>query len=106
MNNIEQQNRREKWKAIVEDHNKSGLSQVDYCKKHSLSPSQFTYYRGLLAQKEAKVKTAGTFAQVKVNQQPSSPQINLTLPNGFQCTFPCDLNRTQIKELVEALLSC
>lgn len=104
MNVTEQENRRGKWKGFIEEHEKSGLSQIDFCKQYNLSPAQFGYYRGLL--KPKVVKTSGTFAPVKVNQQANAAEIRLTLPNGFQCAFPCDTNKAQIKELVEILLSC
>ena len=108
MNNPDQQIKREKWKAFIDEHEKSGLSQAAFCKLHNLSSVKFGYYRSsLLKPKVVKdIKTVGTFTPVKINQQTSAAEIRLTLPNGFQCTFPCDLNKTQIKELVEILLSC
>lgn len=37
MDNIDQQNRQVKWKAIFVEYEKSNLSQVVFCKQHNLS---------------------------------------------------------------------
>jgi len=107
MDNSDQQNRHEKWKAIFAEYEKSNLSQVVFCKQHDLSLAQFGYYRSLLKQKIVKKsKSAGTFASIKISTPSNSEEIRLILPNGFQCAFPCNLNKIQIKELLEILLTC
>lgn len=107
MDNTEQQSRYEKWKAFNTEYEKSNLSQAAFCKQHNLSLAKFGYYRSLLKQKTVKKeKTAGTFTPVKINQSSTVAEIRLSLPNGFQCAFPRDLNKAQIKELLEILLSC
>lgn len=107
MDNTDQQNRHEKWKAIFAEYEKSNLSQVVFCKQQNLSLAQFGYYRSLLKQKTVKkIKSAGTFSSVKISTLSNTEEIRLTLPNGFQCAFPCNLNKIQIKGLLEILLAC
>lgn len=103
MNHQEQQAKRERWKKIIEDQEISGLSQVGFCKKNNLSSAQFGYYKSL---EKPKQKAAGVFSPVKINQQTNTAEIRLTLPNGFQCIFPCYLDKVQIKNFIEVLLSC
>lgn len=107
MINGEQQIKREKWNTIIAEYEKSGISQVDFCKQHDLSSAQFGYYRGLLKPKKHDSKKSGsTFTPVKINQHATISEIRLTLPNGFQCTLPVEIDASRVKELIGVLLSC
>ncbi|EKD71728.1 MAG: hypothetical protein ACD_46C00113G0013 [uncultured bacterium] len=103
MKNDEQKARYEKWQAIIDEQEVSGLSQALFCKERNISSAQLAYYRGILKPKQV---SSGTFTPVAIKQQIISKDIHLTLPNGFQCVFPSDLSASHIKELVRALLSC
>jgi hypothetical protein len=48
MNSSEQQAKRARWKDLIAEYEKSGLSQVAFCKQHALSSAQFGYHRGIL----------------------------------------------------------
>ena len=106
MNNITNEAKREKWEKIIEDQEKSGLSQEAFCKANNLPSTSFVYYRGIFRGKQQPNKTSGAFAPVTVAKAMSANEIRLTLPNGFQCTFPTDLESSRIKELVGIFLSC
>jgi hypothetical protein len=110
MNQQDQPKVREEWFKQVEQQEKSGLSQKDFCQQQGLVLSQFVYYRCLLKNKEKeKVAKKTSFQSVKlVNQEPTSKseEIRLTLPNGFQCAFPAHLEAARLKQLVEVLLAC
>ena len=98
-----QQAKREQWKRFIEEQEKSGLSQVEFCKQNNLSAAQFGYHKG---RKNIKQKVTGVFSPVKINPSLNTTEIRLTLPNGFQCALPCGLDKGQLKDLVEVLLSC
>ena len=95
------------WKSLIVEQEKSGLSQKEFCNQRGLVLSQFVYYR---CSKNKGTKAAEpALKPVKViSKEPSavSGDIRLSLPNGFQCSFPCSLDAIQIKRLVEVLLSC
>jgi hypothetical protein len=103
MDKEEQKTRREKWLEIINEQEKSGLSQTQFCKENNISAPQLSYYRGRFKPKQI---SAGTFTPVTIKQQETIKDIRLTLPNGFQCTFPSDLSASHIKDLIKALLSC
>lgn len=105
MDPIEQKDRHEKWKILIEEQEKSGLSQANFCKQKNISSAQFGYYRALQKPKQSE-KLLGSFATVKINQSSCEKEIRLNLPNGFQCTFSSSVDAAHIKKLVEALLSC
>lgn len=99
-----------KWKELIHEQMKSGLTQTEFCKKNELVLSQFTYYRGVLFDKPQadSNKTKVNFSPVKIvpTNFDSASDIRLTLPNGFQCVFSSRLEPTHVKRLVEVLLSC
>jgi hypothetical protein len=107
---IETQERYAQWKKLVEDQEKSGLSQKEFCNQQNIVLSKFVYYRCLLKNKEKAVAINKTsFLPIKVlpkEQSVVSSEIKLSLPNGFHCVFPSHLEPIQLKRLIEVLLSC
>jgi hypothetical protein len=98
------------WESLIAEQEKSGLTQGKFCMQHDLGLSQFVYQRSMLKNKDKVIQTAEpALKPVKViGKEPSSTSgdIRLSLPNGFQCSFPCSLDVSQVKRLVEVLLSC
>lgn len=95
------------WQKLVDEQQASGLSQKEFCEQRDLVLSQFVYYRCQFKNK-LTTKEQG-FAPVKIATQErvtSSGDIKLMLPNGFQCIFASHTEPSQIKRLVEVLLSC
>ena len=97
------------WTGLIAEQEKSGLSQKEFCNQRGLVLSQFVYYR-CSKNKSKKIQTAESVLKpVKViSKEPpaASGDIRLSLPNGFQCSFPCSFDAIQVKRLVEVLLSC
>lgn len=107
MNSITLQERRTKWQELIEEQEKSGLSQDAFCKLHNLVFSNFTYYRSKFRGKaQVQKKPPGTFTPVSVTKSPVTHEIRLSLPNGFQCSLPLDIDPLRVKELLEVILSC
>ena len=109
MNIIDQSGRHAKWQVLVEDQEKSGLSQTEFCKQHNLAVSQFGYHRRSLKARE-RVQSAKpelfSAVQIKKPETKMSDEIKIVLPNGFQCYLPASIDSMQIRRLMEALLSC
>lgn len=103
MKKEEQELRYKKWRELIKEQGCSGLKQSDFCKERNLSSAQMSYYRGVF---KSKQMGGGTFSAITIKPSPSVRDIRITLPNGFQCIFPCDLNAPQIKEWILVLLSC
>jgi hypothetical protein len=109
MNTTEQLIRHEQWLARVEEQEKSGLSQTEFCKQNNLVISQFRYYRGLIKASERDTPPKSnvfTPVEIQKSEQKSSSEIRILLPNGFQCFIPSHLDTSHIKNLIAALLSC
>lgn len=99
--------KRAQWQAVIDDYEKSGLSQPAFCEKHQLSSSNFYYYRKIL-RGEASQPSSGRLMPVKVSSSasPGGAEIRFVLPNGTQCVFPSNLELCRIKELIKMVASC
>ena len=97
------------WTSLITEQEKSGQSQKEFCNQRGLVLSLFVYHR-CSTNKIKSIQTAEpALKPVKViNKEPSatSGDIRLSLPNGFQCSFPCSFDAVQVKRLIEVLLSC
>jgi len=101
--------RRAKWQVHVEEQEKSGLSQKEFCKTHDLVLSKFVYYRSILKIKKAEEAVTTTMfapVQVKTKDRVASVEIKIILPNGFQCFVPSLIEASHLKNMMEVLLSC
>jgi len=97
------------WVSLIAEQEKSGLSQKEFCIQRGLVLSKFVYHR--CSQNKIKVaqpvKSALKPVQVVGKEySASSSDIRVSLPNGFQCSFPCSLDTIQVKRIIEVLLSC
>lgn len=102
------QQRRTKWRKIVDEYLQSGITQKAFCKKRGISLPQLVYYHDQFKGDKTSLSDA-SFVPVKIPSRDKAivaGDIKLTLPNGFQCAFPSNTDVTQIKRLVEVLLSC
>lgn len=95
------------WKSLIAEQENSGLSQKEFCNQRGIVLSQFVYYRCSSKNKDKNTQTTKpALKPVKVVDNESHGDIRLSLPNEFQCSFPCSLDMNQIRRLVEVLLSC
>lgn len=97
-----------KWRLLVEEQARSGLSQKTFCQERNLVLSTFTYYRCLFKREEKQsTETTGSFKPIKLfHQEINTSEVRITLPNGFDCSFPAGFEISQLKALMEVLLSC
>jgi len=105
----EQTERYLKWKALVEEQEKSSQTQKQFCEERDLVVSKFCYYRSVIkARTPAQPKPAAvvTPITIKPGRNTSESRIKITLPNGFRCELPSGAEVSYVKRLVEVLLSC
>ena len=103
------ESRRLNWHTLIENYEKSGLSQKNFCEKNSVTLSQFVYYRNKFkSTKKVSLPSQSLFSPIQLQKSVSNDSRGLwiALPNGFQCTFPSDVDVITLKKYVETLLSC
>ncbi|MGE0207477.1 MAG: hypothetical protein AB7R69_06540, partial [Candidatus Babeliales bacterium] len=112
MNKEDKETRYAKWRALVEEQQKSGLSQTDFCKQHGIVLSQFTYYYLQVKPKSklpVKMNTSNSFVPVSVRAETTSTpmtEVRVFMPNGLQCVLPSLAPAEEVKRLIRMLLSC
>lgn len=92
------------WRGQIEGWRRSGLSQVAYCKQHSLNIKSFRRWRTKL-QSEAVVTPALTLVPVSVTAQVPEAPIQLHSPGGWRIELPAAnaANATWLADLVRGL---
>jgi len=108
MNTITRVKSNEEWKALIDEHEKSGLTQIKFCAQKNISPGKFGYYRSLLLIKDKpEIKAQSLFTPIQIKKPDAIlADIRLILPNGFECYLPSNIAPAQIKQLIGVLLSC
>lgn len=108
MNPVEKIDRYTKWKELISEQEKSGLSQTAFCKQNNLAASKFGYYRSVIKSQEKVHLDKKLFSPVQIkNPEPTkSSELKIILPNGFQCIISSAMSVAHLKQLMEALLSC
>lgn len=108
MDSNEKIDRYAKWKELVTEHEKSGLSQIEFCKQRDLVASKFGYYRSVIKSQDKVNTNQKLFSAVQIKKSESNTlsEIKIILPNGFQCFIPSAMDALQLKRILEALLSC
>jgi hypothetical protein len=107
-----QQLQRDKWFALIEEQEKSGLSASAFCKERNLKLAHMHSYRHQLKKRKAASSTDRQEKLVPVqikskdNALAISGEIRLILSNGTQCILPGQTEIAQIKTLVGILMSC
>ena len=110
MQTEEQKQRLAKWRSIVAEYIKSGLTQKSFCDQQGISLSQLVYYHGMFKKEEIKV-SKGDFVPVKlsgieIEKATVAGEIKIILPNRLQCIFSGHRDVKEIKCIVAMLLSC
>ena len=109
MDTNQQYQRKAEFRRLVEEQEKSRLTQKEFCSQNNLVLSQFVYYRCLLKKEAGSIPASKpAFRPVRVarDEKNTSDEIRISLPNGFSCQFPQDIEPLRVRQLVEVLLSC
>ena len=94
------------WRRTIRAHERSGLTQLAFCRRNELALSTFQYWRRRLRDTEDEAAT--DFVEVEVRSEASAPQSEVTVPqstlaagaDGFELTFPSGL-RLKVPRQVE-----
>jgi hypothetical protein len=91
----------EQWRAILTEQQASGLTIIDYCRKHQLATSSFYVFRKKLG------ITISSFVRTQVTQQveliTQQPPIELTLGKATS-RLPSNTCATYLGQVLRALL--
>jgi hypothetical protein len=98
------------WKKFIEEQKKSGLLIKDFCKEKNISTGKYYYYYAMLNKsKTIPSKPIGNNL-IKpinvVNPLPKENVIRFILPNNLQCILPRDMSLSEMKSILQLVISC
>lgn len=107
---LHNETKRAQWLSLVEEQERSGLGQKEFCQEKQISLNTFSYYRGqYLKRQQRPEKPSGEkfppFVELSLPSMPVEP-FRLSFPNGISLTLPHHFDHQQLKKLVEVLRVC
>ena len=99
------------WKLLLAERKQRGLRIEEFCKVKNITVPQFYYYHKKVKQSEArKNKEAGkaVIQPIKIvnSQVKENTVVRFILPNSFQCILPRDMTMSEIKNILELVMTC
>ena len=102
---IENKEKRKKWKKHIAAWEESGITQTEYCRIHGLNAGQFTYYKSQLKRK------SGTLPLVPIQINPDLFQsepvcrspLRLNIENGLQIEIENDFDPSLLNALIRTV---
>jgi len=97
------------WKNLIAEKKQSNLMLKDFCKGKNITTAQYYYYHALInSQKKVAVKKeTSQIAPIKIISQNIQEQpLRFVLPNSLQCILPRNMPLSEIKAMLEVLMSC
>lgn len=98
---------KEKWRAVVKDWKKSGLSQATYCRQSGINPTRLSYWKRKLSGEElilnenrAELRVENEFVEVGklVNK-------SIEIKYGdLKINIPSSIESSKIAELINCLI--
>jgi hypothetical protein len=81
----------------------------DFCKEKNITPPQFYYYHGTINRPKKVIKEENSkITPIKIINAASSEQnvMRFILPNSIQCILPRNIPLSELKAMLEVLMSC
>lgn len=97
-------NKKEYWVAKIQQWEKSGLSQSAFCKKYSVTPSSFYYWKSrLLNQKKNKPAKSNRFTPIEIQKtRPTQDVMRLMLPSGVRIEIPLTISSDKLTGILKS----
>lgn len=102
------------WRRTLTEHQRSGLTQLEFCRRNELALSTFQYWRRRLRSVDVETETDVSTDFVEVAVRPvavrarpdatdSSDGFELTFPNGLRLKVPIQVEGRALAEVLWAL---
>ncbi len=87
------------WKSHLDQWSESGISQLAYCRQHSLIPHRFGYWKRKFKQQNFPVE----FVQIPDSMQIHQPDLKLNIGSGLQIEIPDGFSKVTLEQVLTAL---
>jgi len=104
-NEIDPEQRRQFWKDHIDGWQKSGLSQVAYCREHDLTGHQLTYWEKRFVQSAAPVSFVPLRFSQNLPTMTTGRAFILFTPNGYKIEVGAGFDPAALKQLLSTVQS-
>lgn len=91
------------WQRVFQQYTESGLTKSEFCKRNKITVSSFyAWAKKLNVQPQQKLTKPKVIPLIFSDTKPEQ-QLTLTLPNGYQFSFPASLAPSQLQQYLSVL---
>ena len=93
----------EYWQRIFQQQAESGLTKSEFCKRNKITVSSFYAWAKKLSTQLQKRTNKQKVIPLIFSETKSDQQLTLTLPNGYQFSFPASLEPSKLQHFLSVL---
>jgi len=100
---MSQSKKEQHWQRIFQLQAESGLNKSQFCKRNNITVSTFYAWTKKLSPQPPKITKKQKVVPLILPQAKSDQQLTLTLPNGYQFSFPTSLEPSKLQQFLSVL---
>ena len=100
---MSQSKKEQHWRRIFQLQAESGLNKSEFCKRNNITVSAFYAWAKKLSSKPPKKPNKQKVVPLIFPETKSDQQLTLTLPNGYQFSFPASLEPSKLQQFLSVL---
>ncbi len=100
---MSQSKKEQHWQRIFQLQAESGLNKLEFCKRNNITVSTFYAWAKKLSSQSPKRKNKQKVVPLIFPETKPDQQLTLTLPNGYQFSFPASLAPSKLKQFLSVL---
>lgn len=100
---MSQHKKEQHWQRIFQQHTESGLTKSEFCKRNKINVSTFYAWANKLSKKPQPTLNKPKIIPLLFPDAKQDQQLTLTLPNGYQLSFPASLEPTKLQQYLSVL---
>jgi hypothetical protein len=104
-NELNAEQKRRHWETHIESWQRSGLSQLAYCREHDLKPHQFTYWKKRIVSADGAISFVPLHFSQNLPVAVKTTTINVVTPNGYRFELGAGFDPALVKQLLAAIQS-
>ena len=101
----EPEHKRRHWKTHIESWQRSGLTQIAYCRENGLKLHQFTYWKKRIQHKDRDIAFVPLRFSRNLPAVVNPSNIHLTTPNGYKIELSGTFDQSIVRQLLHTVRS-
>jgi len=100
---MSQSKKEQHWQRIFQLQAESGLNKSQFCKRNKITVSSFYAWTKKLRSQPPKITNKQKVIPLVFPETKPDQQLTLTLPNGYQFSFPASLEPSKLQQFLSVL---